>query len=207
MIITLAQVKTRLGILDTSQDDYLRRLIEAAQSYTMTYCSNLFLSSKTNPRRATMTFTPTQIQDPSIDLSTIFQISQNILISGSEPNEGKIITISGFTTNFIDITSPDDLLISDAAVPNAIIAAVVWPADIKQAVEDMVVYDYQNPGSVEQVQDDIETEKTGNYSVKYKTKDVWQKYPSSITSILDVHRLLTFTPINYNDGIGSDNDW
>lgn len=184
MIATLAEIKTLLGISDTTKDAQITALIPLVEDDLLTYCNNTFES-----KIATWggSLTPTQAGTVYTFVGVGF--SDSLIVSGD------YIRVSGTLRNdgYYHVTNVTDTVITvDTATINepevsAHIAAIEIPAALKIYFSKMIgwnLYNFKSGG--------MSSESIGNYSYSMKDGGTGDAgYPADILKGLDRWRLLS----------------
>ena len=161
MIATLAEIKTLLGITDTSKDAQITALIPMVENDVLQYCNNSFESAFATWGGSV---TPTQAGSVYTFVGTAFLASlitsgDYIHVTGTLRNDG-YYHVTNITDTVITVDSP---MINEPAI-TASIAAVEIPAGLKIYFAKMIgwnVYNFKSSG--------LSSESIGNYS--YSMKD------------------------------------
>ncbi len=188
-LITKAEVKLRLGISDTTQDDLIDALIIDIRDWLPDYLHNPFTNPNLTYTASTISFSSITISDSAEQLIIEgFVTGMDIYVSGSLHNDNfyEIANVVGAGSMTI---SSDTFTVEAAGTASPTIYQVLYPSGLKTAVSNMIRWQLN-----EQVNQNIAGEKIGNYSVSYKDTlalgEGAAAYPSSILGQLAPYRKL-----------------
>lgn len=177
MIISLADVKTILGISNTNSDTMLNLVLPMVQSSIIEFCKNHFKDSLAYSAE-TISFSGTSILDSSSGFVTAELFSDNYLIEGSKYNDG-IFTVSNVAAGTLTVSETTR---TETAGNTILITRVVFPKELGFIMAKMAGYTIKNKFGVK-------SESISNYSVSYDSSSTYiTGYPDSITAGLLKYR-------------------
>ena len=215
MIITLEEVKTALGITDTSQDEELVSLILSVQEQIFTYCNNWFVDTRFNFSSTSLVFSPSvptpttnaKIEDANNDfVAKGFYDGMEIIVRCAERNYGNK-TVRSVTANRLILGNNEDIIAESSSTQIYLLKMMV-PYSLKNLALKMVKMNYGEGGGI---YTDIKSESVGNYSVSYgggsggsSGSGGGSLYPSGIQAQLNMFRKAKFIGAYSHTGLCRD---
>ena len=139
MIITLADVKTLLGISNTNYDSYLNLTLPMIQDSIVNFCKNYFKDSLAYSAE-TISFSTNSISDSSSGFLTNELFSDNYIVQGSKYNDG-FYTVSNVAAG---ILTTAETLKTETAGNTILITRVVFPKELGLVMANMAGYKIKN---------------------------------------------------------------
>jgi len=186
-LITKSEVKARIGISDTSQDDFIDAMILDLRGWLVGYLNNPFTNPNLYYSSDSLSFSGKTISDSDSALVTEgFVADMDIYIINSQSNNGHYIidTITAGALTVLDSI----FTIEAAGSASPLIYQVQFPDGLKSIVSNMIRWQMN-----QQMNQNIESEKVGNYSISYLAPtDSTGSYPDSIMKSLSQYRRASF---------------
>jgi hypothetical protein len=197
-IMTTAEVKTILGIADTTYDTQIEYFLPLVEKDVIEYLNNAFQDGYVYRRSAgTITFnrgdsdTMDSIEDSDgYFLEKGFADGMDISVEGGYANVG-IYTIDSVTADKITLDEYGVLIPqehsdtrNDNVIGTILISRIKWPDSLKIPVAKMIWYLIDNAKT-----DDVKSESIDDYSITYAGSNA---YPVRLLNALDKFRKPVF---------------
>jgi hypothetical protein len=145
VIITRAEVKTLLGITDTSKDALIDALLPLVQDDLINYCNQHFDKAALDsdgleyPGGITVSFTASTKTVTDTAGGLPFSAGQNVYIEGSRFNDGHYTIVTAADGSF----TVSESLTDETAGASITIRLVVFPLALKMIMADMLNFKLQ----------------------------------------------------------------
>ena len=191
-IITQAEVKTRLGITGTSQDNLIDAMILDITDWLPDYLNNPFINPNLYYSASTISFatlTITDTADGFVDAG--FVNGMDIWVNCSDSNNGHYEINTADTDELLVVDNGQAFTIEAAGDATPYIYQVQYPQGLKSIVANMIKFQINQT-----VGGDAKSEKIGDYSVTYKDTAFAgagaSAYPTNIIGSLKPYRKLSW---------------
>jgi len=190
-IITVAEVKTLLGITASTYDTWIATLIPIVQDDLVCYLNNSFPDNNTKYESANISIQSSgpYINDTSNPFTSYgFEAGMDIYVSQTWRNAG-IYTISSISSSQIGLSSLDTMLAESSTElyggNSILITRVNWPTGIKTTVSQIIWFNIKDIKGK-----DVKSKSLGPSSVTYHSIE-GGGYPQHIYSALRKYRRMS----------------
>jgi hypothetical protein len=174
MIVSLADVKTLLGISDATYDTLLTLELPMIQDSILTYLNRKF-KQDLSYSSDTIGFSANSITDSDNGFVTAGFFAGDYIVEGSKYNDG-FYTVSVVAQGTLTVA---ETLATETAGSTVLITKVKFPSELKLIMAKMAGYTIKNKYGVK-------SESFSRYSVSYDSNSTYiTGYPDSITGGLN----------------------